>query len=238
MADAITTLITSLQNNKRSADNLSEPVHVPINQFIAALQEIEATLGPVAGNQSDNAVFAGPSTGPAAPPTFRLLVGSDLPNPSATTLGGVESFAAVANEFINAISTAGVPSAVQPVSTNLSDYSHGTWTPIDASGASLALTVNNAEFWILNNFVYVEGSVTYPSTASAAQAALGGLPGTVKNQSGAGGIWVAATNVGAIAAEPVINTTTFDILSNVLAGVTNATLSTAVVRFQGFFPTS
>ena len=49
------------------------------------------------------------------------ISGSALPNPSASTLGGVESYAAVANQWINAISTSGIPSSTQPACGNLSN---------------------------------------------------------------------------------------------------------------------
>lgn len=70
--------------------------------------------------QSANQVMAGPTSGAAATPTFRALVGADLPNPSASTLGGIESFASVSHQFINAISTSGVPSAAQPAFSDIS----------------------------------------------------------------------------------------------------------------------
>jgi hypothetical protein len=47
------------------------------------------------------------------------VAASQLPNPSASTLGGVESIAAVTSKWINAISTSGVPSATQPSITDL-----------------------------------------------------------------------------------------------------------------------
>ena len=43
-----------------------------------------------------------------------------LPNPTPTTLGGVESLAAVSHNWINTISTSGVPSATQPAFTDIS----------------------------------------------------------------------------------------------------------------------
>jgi hypothetical protein len=46
-----------------------------------------------------------------------------LPNPSASTLGGIESLGSVSHKWINAISTSGVPSATQP------DYSDLTGVP-------------------------------------------------------------------------------------------------------------
>lgn len=72
------------------------------------------------GAQSANWVLAGPTTGAAATPTFRALVGADLPNPSASTLGGVQSKAAVSNQFLTSVSTSGVPASAQPAFTNLS----------------------------------------------------------------------------------------------------------------------
>lgn len=48
------------------------------------------------------------------------LTGADLPNPSASTLGGVQSIAAVTSKWINTISTSGVPSLTQPAFTDIS----------------------------------------------------------------------------------------------------------------------
>src|ERR1700674_2175656 len=52
-------------------------------------------------------------------PNYTDLTGV-LPNPSASTLGGIESLAAVASKWINTISTSGVPSATQPAFTDIS----------------------------------------------------------------------------------------------------------------------
>ena len=71
-------------------------------------------------SQSANTVYAGPSSGSPASPSFRALVGSDLPNPSASTLGGVQSAAAVSHQWINSISTSGVPQLSQPAFTDIS----------------------------------------------------------------------------------------------------------------------
>lgn len=78
------------------------------------------TLAPALLTQTANTVLAGPTSGGVVAPTFRALVGADLPNPSATTLGGIESYVAVSNQWINAISTSGVPSSTQPAFTNIS----------------------------------------------------------------------------------------------------------------------
>lgn len=52
--------------------------------------------------------------------TSGTLPAAQLPNPSASTLGGIESVAAVSNEWINSISTSGVPNLSQPGFSNLS----------------------------------------------------------------------------------------------------------------------
>jgi hypothetical protein len=78
------------------------------------------TLTGTLATQTANTVWAGPTTGAAASPTFRALVGADLPNPSASTLGGVQSFAAVGSQWIRQISTSGVPTASQPAFIDIS----------------------------------------------------------------------------------------------------------------------
>lgn len=60
----------------------------------------------------------------AAQPAFTDVSGvaapSQLPNPTASTLGGVESKAVVSHNFLTGISTLGVPSQAQPDFTDLS----------------------------------------------------------------------------------------------------------------------
>jgi hypothetical protein len=48
------------------------------------------------------------------------VAASQLPNPSASTLGGIESIASSTNNWIDSISTAGVPHQSQPAFSNLS----------------------------------------------------------------------------------------------------------------------
>lgn len=58
----------------------------------------------------------------------------------------------------------------------LSQYDEGTWTPTDASGAGLSLTVTNATFTRVGKMVFANFNITYPATANASTARLGGLP--------------------------------------------------------------
>ncbi len=67
-------------------------------------------------NESGTSVFsiddAGNATG--------TITATDLPAPTASTLGGVKSLAVVASKWINTISTAGQPAATQPAFTDIS----------------------------------------------------------------------------------------------------------------------
>ncbi|MGJ5136856.1 beta strand repeat-containing protein [Bradyrhizobium oligotrophicum] len=92
------------------------------------------TLTASLANQSANLVWAGPSTGVSAAPTFRSLVGADLPNPSSSTLGGIQSYAGVSSQWIRSISTSGVPASSQPAFSDIS----GTLAPSQCPASGLA----------------------------------------------------------------------------------------------------
>jgi len=70
--------------------------------------------------------------------------------------------------------------ATQSASTDantLDDYEEGTWTPTDASGAGLTLTINTTSNYVkIGSMVYAVCSITFPSTINAAQVNIGGLP--------------------------------------------------------------
>jgi hypothetical protein len=58
----------------------------------------------------------------------------------------------------------------------LDDYEEGTWTPTDESGAALTFTGPTGRYVKIGRYVFCAGSMTYPVTASAAEAIWGGLP--------------------------------------------------------------
>ena len=117
----------------------------------------------------------------------------------------------------------------------LADYEEGTWTPTDASGAGLSLTgtSNNCFYTKIGNQVTCVFSLTYPSTASAAAATIGGLPFTSKNTSAsvAGGFTTFTSNGSDVVFLIGANDTVFGIRSITgISGVTNVSLSTAQIR--------
>src|SRR5262249_47462974 len=65
------------------------------------------------------------------------LSASQLPNPSSSTLGGIQSFAAQANKWINSISTSGIPSASQPAASDLSNGTTGSGNVVLATSPTL-----------------------------------------------------------------------------------------------------
>ena len=72
--------------------------------------------------------------------TSGTLPAAVLPNPSASTLGGVESVAAVAHQWINSISTSGVPGLSQPTFSDISGAATLAQFPSIASHTTLANT--------------------------------------------------------------------------------------------------
>jgi hypothetical protein len=190
------------------------------------------------GNESANRVFAGPSSGGAAAPAFRALVGADLPNPSATTLGGIESFAAQSHKWINAISTSGVPSATQPAMADLSDVvSAGAWTPTDQSGAGLTFSSVSVSYTKNGNMVFFYGRLTYPTTADTRNALIS-LPVAVPNALYAQNLNVAlSTAAGICYVSPQHATSNCAVInSGGGSSLRNVDLSGGLLVFMGMYP--
>jgi hypothetical protein len=131
-----------------------------------------------------------------AQPSFTNISGSvaasQLPNPSASTLGGIQSYAAVSNQWIRSISTSGVPASSQPAFTDISGSVAASQMPaltgdITTSAGAVATTIaNNA----VSNAKFRQGvalsvvGVTGSSTANVADIA--GTANQVLRVNGAG----------------------------------------------------
>jgi len=85
-------------------------------------------------NAAANSVF-GNCTGSSAAPSYCSITGAMLPNPGASSLGGIESLASTSHQWINAISTSGVPSSTQPA---LSDLAATFSSPLSLSTNALS----------------------------------------------------------------------------------------------------
>jgi hypothetical protein len=93
-------------NSKQAALTFNSPLQNSSNTI--SCPNCEVTTNKNASNG-----YAGLSGG--------LLSASQLPPPTASTLGGIESLAQTGHQWINSISTSGVPAASQPGVADLSD---------------------------------------------------------------------------------------------------------------------
>lgn len=77
--------------------------------------------------------IASTGAGTLAQPAFTDISGvasaAQLPNPSASTLGGVESYSAVTHQFLTSISTSGVPVSAQPAFADISGVATAAQLP-------------------------------------------------------------------------------------------------------------
>jgi hypothetical protein len=142
------------------------------------------TLTATLNTEATNSVWAGPATGSAAAPTFRALVGADLPNPSLTTLGGIEAINAVTSNWVRSISTSGVPALSQPAFSDIS----GSLAPTQCPNPS-ATTIGCVESFTApaNQFINAISTSGVPSSAQptfaniAGNASLSQLPSISNN---------------------------------------------------------
>jgi hypothetical protein len=122
----------------------------------------------------------------------------------------------------------------------LDDYEEGTWTPTDASGAGLSLTINSAFYTKIGRQVSIQAFITYPSTASGSTAYLGGMPFTPLSNSNYFSPSVINTNAGiVIAARPQSATNTIALINtSTNTDITNLTFSGKIVLFSATYFTA
>lgn len=145
---------------------------------------VSGTLTASLNTQSANTVWAGPSSGLAADPTFRALVGADLPTPTTGSLGGVEANTPVTHEWMNAINTSGVPQLSQPSFSDISGTASGSQLPPPAASTlgGIESYVGVAHQWI--NSISTSGvpGSTQPNFSDlSGNASLAQLPGIGNN---------------------------------------------------------
>jgi hypothetical protein len=119
----------------------------------------------------------------------------------------------------------------------LDDYEEGTWTPTDASGAGLSLTVFSAKYTKIGRLVEIEGSIQLPSTASVAAMSFSGLPFTAAGgDDNTGGLCITATDAGVDSYFLITrNSTTFTANTNLDVSVQNVAYSTKKFKFFGYY---
>lgn len=118
-------------------------------------------------------------------------------------------------------------------------YSEGSWTPTDASGAGLSFSAATGGYTKIGRMVFAYGQVTYPSTADASNAKIGGLP--FSSIAGAYGrqCQIGARSETTLAAlQLAAGGTTFDLVNSAGNPITNATMSTDLLWFIAIYPVS
>lgn len=114
--------------------------------------------------------------------------------------------------------------------------SEGTWTPVDASGAGLTFTGANGYYTKIGKLVFAQGTVTFPATANASAASIGGLPFTVPNLAGARQGFVSFTDETTLfSILPDGGGTTISLRNSSAAALTNATMSGNTVWFTAIY---
>jgi hypothetical protein len=110
------------------------------------------------------------------------------------------------------------------------------WTPIDASGASLTFTVQDATYSLNGNACNVVLSLTYPATANGSAASIAGLPSVCLPIAGSGTSRIAGTVAFSTYATPITalmnNAGAISFYAYGGTGVSNAALSGRALRLN------
>jgi len=114
----------------------------------------------------------------------------------------------------------------------LADYEEGTWTPTDDSGAGLTFTLGNCTYTKVGRMVTCYAVVTYPATASAASAKIGGFPFTPSDRTFG---QIAYTSVSTALLNYVQGAGAFVFLWTPGALTTNASVSGGLIIFSASF---
>lgn len=172
----------------------------PGNTRILTIPDADSTVPIAASAPANNFVTGINSNGillyaqPAFSGVSGTVTSSQLPNPSASTLGGVKSYAAQTNQFLTSIGTDGTPVSAQPAFTDISgtlaismggsgqvtaNASLNAFLPSQTSNAGKFLTTDGAgaTSWAtvsgggsFTNFSIVNANGFYGSVANATTA--------------------------------------------------------------------
>ncbi len=200
------------------------PSNAPVNLVLPGNSNASITLGFQTG---------------ANDPLTTPFPAADLPAPTASTLGGIESIGALAHNWIASIDTSGIPHQSQPATSDLSDVTAPTtWTATDGSGAGLTFAaVGDTRYTKEGKLCVVSFLIQWPSTSDTHTAQVNGIPSACTAFSGTYN-WIAAgaasvaiaslgTAIGLVALQPGGTSLFFFGNGNPL---TNANMSNGIVR--------
>lgn len=122
------------------------------------------------GGYTDNALSATKATNLAAGATNSLPYQTD-----ADTTAMLAANATATIKSLKSVSS-GTPAWTQDTIAECSDYTSGTWTPVDASGAGLTFAGVSARYIKIGNMVRIWAYLFYPVQSDPTTAKIGGLP--------------------------------------------------------------
>jgi hypothetical protein len=161
----------------------------------------------------------------------RIGVGTISPAEKLDVVGKIK----VSDNVVIATSGKGIDfSATAGTGTSelLADYEEGTWTPTDDSGAGLTFTLGACTYTKVGRMVTCYAVVTYPATASAANAKIGGFPFTPSDRTFG---QIAYTSVSTALVNYVQGAGAFVFLWTPGALTTNASMSGGLIVFSASF---
>jgi hypothetical protein len=174
---------------------------IPLNQYLGnlAYQDASSIAGPMN--------VGGALSSSTSKVTTTMAVGNATPSTSGSglTFPATQSASSDAN--------------------TLDDYEEGTWTPTDASGASLSLTAAG-NYTKIGRLVTVRFSITYPTTSSTSSAIIGGLPFTNQVEGGYAHTYTSSNTAPIFGRQGGAGSTTLLVLNyNFSTNITNVQLS-------------
>jgi len=188
---------------------------------IAVFKKDGTTVGSIGVSSSDNLYIAGQVASHAG-----LTFGTNqiIPLSQGGSGDNTVDLGNNGNYFKDVLVKGGIRFGTNTSANYLDDYEEGTWTPVDGSGAGLTFTVTSATYTKVGNLVHARCHIVYPSTASASNAQIGGLPFTTASAYQTGSIYTNESTFQQIEISP--GSTSTYLYTDANAFVTNATMST------------
>lgn len=180
--------VTSVSNNDGSMtiSPTTGSVIASLNTNFLAPVAISGAYSDLTGKPSLAAIA---TSGSASDLTTGTVSAARLPNPSSTTLGGVQSTVTTSHQWVDGISTAGVPSKSQPAFTDISGNLAAAQLPdptlstkggikaIDAVGSRWINSIDGSGNPTLSQpaFTDISGSVAAAQLPNPSTSSLGGI---------------------------------------------------------------
>jgi len=140
-----------------------------LNAVLAAVFSYTLVIVPAVGQTVPaNRIYGGPATGSAAQPSFRAMVGADLPLPALATIGGVFAKSATTSQWLRSLGTDGIFTASRPDATDLTYTGPGTGATQITQAVRNQVIVTGVEHGLVgdgltDNFAALQNAITAAS---------------------------------------------------------------------------